>query len=94
MAGAQPDWQSPDDGVPVAPEPREYAAPAPVPYERPTERPSADYRNNGSAGESHAERTQAAEPSRREPAPQAPAAPAASEASQPKRKGWWQRLTQ
>ena len=84
MSDAPADWQSPDDGVPVhAPEPREQ--PAHVSYER----PAAEYRSYGEPRA--AEAPVSHESSQPEPAR---ATPPERETGRPKRKGWWQRLTQ
>lgn len=89
MAGPQSGWKSPDaDTSPVAPERHEMAqsresSPQPASYDR----PAAEHRGNGSMGESRA----AATPVSHEPPRSEPEQP---ESSGPRRKGWWQRLTQ
>jgi ribonuclease E len=90
MTESQPDWQSPDDGVPAAPrEQPESAAPAPAPYEQP------ERRGNGSSDDRRAiEAAVSHEPSHPKPEQPAQTTPAEPEVARPKRKGWWQRLTQ
>jgi hypothetical protein len=90
MTESQPDWQSPDDGVPAASrEQPESSAPAPAPYEQPERRGNGrnDERRTIEAAASH-------EPPHPKPEQPAQARPAEPEVAQPKRKGWWQRLTQ
>jgi ribonuclease E len=102
IAGTQPDWQSPDDGAPQPPprhepehhrEPDHHHEPAarhePPQHERPA---AAEHRGNG---ETYGASTPAPrESTQRLPEPPAPAAPSQPENDGPKRKGWWQRLTQ
>ena len=90
MTESQPDWQSPDDGVPATPrEQPESAEPAPAPYEQP------ERRGNGGNDDRRTIETAAShEPSYPKPEQPAQTTPAEPEAARPKRKGWWQRLTQ
>jgi ribonuclease E len=101
-SGAQPDWQSPDDGAPQSPtrhepehrheaehryEPAQHHEP--VQHERPA---AAEHRDNGESYGTPAPAPR--ESTQRQPEPPRPTVPSQPEHDAPKRKGWWQRLTQ